>query len=225
MNLENCNGCDTLATTSPIHADQDGPAFNEFWQYDSVIGMMMYLDNNTRPGIAYAIHQAARFTRHPHQSHAVGVKKMAQYLKQTKLEGMFISPQDSLRVECFVDADFASLFTEEDKQDPVSVKSRTGYVILFKGASLLWASKMQTQIALSTMEAEYIAISQAMRDIILIREVLKEIMTTMFQVSKTMPYQTYSNDNNAEKYNIPQSTVFEDNDACLQFGRMTRLTP
>jgi hypothetical protein len=122
---------------------------------------------------------------------------------------MFISPQDSLRVDCYVDVDFAGLFTVEDKQDPVSVKSRTGYVILFKGAPLLWASKMQTQIALSTMEAEYIAISQAMRDLIPIQEVLKEIITTVFQVSKTISYQTYSksvysNDNNAEKYNISQ---------------------
>jgi hypothetical protein len=184
MNLENCNGCDTPATTSPIHADQDGPTFNESWQYDSVIGMMMYLANNTRPDIADAVDQAARFTHHPRQSHAVGVKKIARHLKQTKLEGMFISPQDSLRVDCYVDADFAGSFTVEDKQDPVSVNSRTGYVFLFKGAPLPWASKIQTQIALSTMEAEYIALSQAMRDLIPIREVLKEIMTTVFQVSK-----------------------------------------
>jgi hypothetical protein len=52
----------------------------------------------------------------------------------------------------------------------------------------------------------------------------------VFQVSKTISYQTYSksfysNDKNAEKYNIPQSTVLEDNDACLQFARMPRLTP
>jgi hypothetical protein len=99
-----------------------------------VIGMMMYLANNKGPDIAYAFHQAARFTHHPRQSHAVGVKKIARYLKQTKLEGMFISPQDSLQVDCYVDRDFAGLFTVEDKQDPVSVKSRTGYVILFKGA-------------------------------------------------------------------------------------------
>jgi hypothetical protein len=79
---------------------------------------------------------------------------------------MFISPQDSLRVDCYVDADFAGLFTVEDKQDPVSVKSKTGNVILLKGAPLLWASKMQTHIAFSTMEAEYIALSQAMRDLI-----------------------------------------------------------
>jgi hypothetical protein len=92
-----------------------------------------------------------------------------------------------------------------DKQDPVSVKSRTGYVILFKGTPLLWGSKMQTQIALSKMEAEYIALSQAMRDLIPIQEVLREIMTTVFQVSKTISNQTYSksvysNDNNSEKY-------------------------
>jgi hypothetical protein len=128
--------------------------------------MMMYLANNKHPDIAYAVHQAARFNHHPCQSHAVGVKKIARYLKQTKLEGMFISPQDSLRIDCYVDADFAGLLTVEDKQDPVSVKSRTGYLILFKGDSLLWASKMQTQIALSTMEVEYIAFSQAMRDLI-----------------------------------------------------------
>jgi hypothetical protein len=144
MNLENYNGCDTPAATSPIHMDQDGPAFNESWQYDSVIGMLMYLANNTRPDIAYAVHQAARFTHHPRQSHAVGVKKIAQYFKQIKFEGMFISPQDSLRVDCYVDADFAGLFTVTDKKDPVCVKSRTVYVILLKGAPLLWASKMQS---------------------------------------------------------------------------------
>jgi hypothetical protein len=64
-----------------------------------------------------------------------------------------------------------------------------------------------------------------MCDLIPIQEVVKEIMTTVFQVSKTISYQTYSNDNNAEKYNIPQSTVFEENDACLQFARIPRLTP
>jgi hypothetical protein len=137
MHLENCNGCDTPAAMSPIHADQDGTAFNESWQYDSVIGMMMYLANNTHPDIVYAVHQAARFTHHPCQSHAVGVKKIAQYLEQTKSEGTFISPQDSLRVDCYVDANFAGLFTVADKQDPVRVKSRTGYVTFFKGAPLL----------------------------------------------------------------------------------------
>jgi hypothetical protein len=77
MNLENCNGCDTPAATTPIHVDQDGPAFNQSWHYNLTNGMMMYLANNTRPDIAYAVHQAARFTHHPCQYYAVGVKKVA----------------------------------------------------------------------------------------------------------------------------------------------------
>jgi hypothetical protein len=44
---------------------------------------------------------------------------------------MFISPQDSLHVDCYMDVDFEGLFTVADKQDPMSAKSRTGYVILF----------------------------------------------------------------------------------------------
>ena len=101
---------------------------------------------------------------------------------------------------------------------------------MYRGAPLLWASKLQTQIALSTMEAEYIALSQAMRELIPIREVLKEIMSVVFRVSKTISYHAHSKsvyDDNSkiEKHNIPQSTVFEDNDACLKFARMPRLTP
>ena len=143
---------------------------------------------------------------------------------------MFLSPQNSLRVDCYVDADFAGLFAASDRQDPVGVKSQTGYVIMYKGAPLLWGSRLQTQIALSTMEAEYMALSQAMRDLIPIREVLKEIMTIVFNLSKTISYHTHSKSVSPaaeieEKYNIPQSTVFEDNDACLKFARMPRLTP
>jgi hypothetical protein len=82
---------------------------------------------------------------------------------------------------------------------------------------------MQTQIALSTMEAEYIALSQAMLGLIPIQEVLKEVMTIVFEVPKTISYVThsksvYDNHNEVEKYNILQSTVFEDNDTCLKFA-------
>jgi hypothetical protein len=82
---------------------------------------------------------------------------------------------------------------------------------LLKGVPLLWASKMQTQIALSKMEAEYISLSHAMHDLIPIQEVLKEIMSVVFKISKTISNQTYSksvdsNDKNVEnkKYqNLP----------------------
>jgi hypothetical protein len=228
--MSRCNGCDTPATPDPLHADQKGAPFVEEWKYDAVIGMLMYLAGNTRPDIAYAVHQAARFTHGTRNSHAAGVKRILRYLQKTRTEGLMLRPQEDLRVDCYVDADFGGLFSVEDKQDPISVKSRTGYVIMYRGAPLLWVSKMQTQIALSTMEAEYIALSQSMRDLIPIREVLKEIMTIVFERENTIVYHSHSKAFEDASvgmmlHNIPQSTVFEDNDACLKFARMPKLTP
>jgi hypothetical protein len=144
---------------------------------------------------------------------------------------LYLRPQaDDLHVDCYVDANFAGLFSTEDKQDPTSVKSQTGYMILFQGAPLLWVSKMQTQIALSTMEAEYIALSQSMRDLIPIREVLKEIMTIVFNQAADITYHKHSTlfeeiPQDTVLYNIPQSTVYKDNEACLKSARMPKMTP
>ncbi len=224
--MSRCNGCDTPATADPLHADINGAPFKEDWQYDAVIGMLMYLAGNTRPDIAYAVHQAARFTHGTRNSHAAGVKRFLQYLQKTRTEGLWIRPQEHLQVDCYVDADFGGLFFVEEKQDPISVKSRTGYIIMYRGAPLLWVSKMQTQIALSTMEAEYIALSQSMRDLIPIREVLKEIMTVVFELKLDIVYHSHSKAfadtslGSMSRQNILQSTVYEDNDACLKFARM-----
>jgi hypothetical protein len=138
---------------------------------------------------------------------------------------MTFSPSDDFRVNCFVDADFAGLWGIEYDQDPVSIKSRTGYIIMFMGCPLLWASKLQTQIALSTMEAEYIALSTAMRELIAIREVLKEIRGQVLQVADPLGESpTYSM--TAKTFiPIPSSHVFEDNEACLKFATLPKMSP
>jgi len=64
-------------------------------------------------------------------------------------------------LSCYVDSDFGGLFGFDDPTIPISVKSRTGYLIKFGNVSILWVSKPQTQSALSTMEAEYIDLSQS----------------------------------------------------------------
>ena len=228
--MTECNGCDTPSTIDPLHADVNGVVFDETWAYDVVIGgMLMFISGNTRPDFAYAVHQADRFTHGACQSHAAGVKRILHYLKKTKGHGLILKPGKELRVDCYVDADFGGLFSVEDKQDPLRVKSRTGYVITCRGAPLMWASKMQTQVALSTMEAEYSAYSQSMRDLIPIREILKEVMTIVFDKLPSISYHShckvFDDTVGSSTHVIPQSTVFEDNDACLKFARMPKLTP
>ena len=149
-NMTDCNGVTTPTGPSTIGTDADGPIFAETWKYRTVVGMLMYLAANTRPDIAYAVHQAARFSHAPRQSHAIAVKRILRYLKSTEDKGMIMTPTEEHRVDCYVDSDFAGNFAVENAQDPVSVKSRTGYIILYRGSPLLWVSKMQTQVALSS---------------------------------------------------------------------------
>ena len=70
--------------------------------------MLMYLTANTRPDIAYAIHQATRLSHAPHHSHAIAVRRFLRYLQKTKTMGLLLKPTNTQRVDCYhVDADFA----------------------------------------------------------------------------------------------------------------------
>ena len=71
--------------------------------------------------------------------------------------------------KAYADTDFSGNWIEsKDKKDPVTAKSRSGWVINYSGFSILWESKLQTQVALSTMEAEYISLSSCLRYVILL---------------------------------------------------------
>jgi hypothetical protein len=183
-NMSDCNGVDTPTGPSPVGSDKDGPTFSEPWKYRTVIGMLMFLSANTRPDIAYAVHPAARFSHDPRHSHSIAVKRILRYLKSTADKGLIMTPGFDHRVDCYVDSDFAGMFSVEHCHDPVSVKSRTGYVILYRGSPLLWVSKLQTQIALSTMEAEYVALSQSMQDLITICQILRKFSLLCFYKSR-----------------------------------------
>jgi len=70
-------------------------------------------------------------------------------------------------------------------------------------APLTWVSRLQTEIALSTTEAEYIALSQAMRDILPARALLKEIGTNL-----SLSF---------SKKSLIKSKVWEDNNGALHY--------
>ena len=81
--MNDCRGVPTPAIDKPVGADKEGDPFDEHWEYSSVIGMLMYLAANSRPDIAYSVHQAARFTHAPRDLHATAVKQILRYLKET----------------------------------------------------------------------------------------------------------------------------------------------
>jgi hypothetical protein len=167
------------AAKETLGKDEEGPPRKESWSYPSLIGMMLYLASNSRPDIAFAVHQCARFNHCPRLCHEVAVKRIARYLKGTRDHGFIMKPDSKLELEMFADSDFAGLWNAEDKDDPISVKSRTGSVITLSGVPVTWSSKLQTEIATSTMHAEYIALSTTMRVLIPINNVLNDICNSL----------------------------------------------
>jgi len=88
---------------------------------------------------------------------------IVRYLFRTADKGTIVKTTGKLELDCYVDADFAGLYRCEN---PTSVKSRTGYIILLGGFLLVWKSQLQTEISLSTLEFEYSALSQSMRTLL-----------------------------------------------------------
>ena len=72
--LQDCNPDKTPTSQKPLGTDKNGLEFAEQWSYSSVVGMLLYLVANSRPEIAYAVHQCARFTHNPKASHRAAVK-------------------------------------------------------------------------------------------------------------------------------------------------------
>jgi hypothetical protein len=80
-----------------------------------------------------------------------------------------------LSLNIFVHADFAGCWHKEYSELQDSVLSRTGYVITFCGCPMIWCSKLQSEIALSTTESEYIALSMATCDLLPLRHIINDI--------------------------------------------------
>ena len=118
-----------------------------------------------------------------------------------------------MSLDCYVDADFAGNYVKNEADDPSSVRLRTGFVITFGSVPVLWKSVMQTEIALSAMESEYIALSTAMRSLFHLRSLLDKV-TCAFGL-----------DLSPSISNI--STVFEDSQACRMLATTDppQLTP
>ena len=72
---------------------------------------------------------------------------------------------DMLKIDCFPDADFAGMYGHDYHNDPASVKSQTGYVITMASYLVLQQSKLQTETALSTMEAEIATLAHSCREL------------------------------------------------------------
>jgi hypothetical protein len=136
--------------------------------------MLTYLTGSVRPDIAM-VHQCAQFSINPMRSHEQAVMRIGRYLLSTKGQGIIYRPDSSKGINVYVDANFAGGWDPGDAMNADNIYSRTGYVIRYAGCPIYWQSKLQTEIALSTAAAKYIALSQALRETLPVTNLMKEI--------------------------------------------------
>lgn len=134
--------------------------------YSSAVGSLMYAMLCTRPDICYAVGLVSRFQVNPGVAHWKAVKKILRYLKGTMDYSLVYQGKD-LKLIGYSDADWAGDLDER--------KSTSGYAYILNGGAISWSSKKQTSIALSTMEAEYIACCSATQEAVWLRRFIKHL--------------------------------------------------
>ena len=85
--MDHCNGLPTpTKVEAPLLTDSNGSEAKRYWtnSYDSVIGMVLYLESNKRPDISFAVNQCAQFTHNTKASHNTAVNRICRYLQGTK---------------------------------------------------------------------------------------------------------------------------------------------
>jgi hypothetical protein len=204
---------DTPAASSRIlHRHSASEDFDKSFNYRSVIGMLNYLEKATRSDIAYAAHQCARFVDNPKKEHGAAVRWLVRYLKGTRDKGTVYRPDPSRILEVYVDSDFAGNWNRiEASTDRDTARSRHGYIIMYNGCPIVHKSQLQTEIALSSTEAEYTGLSYALREAIPIMHLLEEIKSYGIDVATSTPQ--------------VKCKVFEDNSGALEMAKVHKYRP
>lgn len=114
------------------------------------------------------------------------MEQIRRYLKGTVNEGLVLRPKylDYTNMDVYVDLDFASGWGTEEGTNPDSVKSCTRFVVELMNCPVIWCSKLQLCVAMSTMEAEYNALSMALCAVIPLIYITKAVVNGLKMLNR-----------------------------------------
>eukprot|EP00731_Ephydatia_muelleri_P005270 Em0002g1446a len=135
--------------------------------YQSMVGSLLYAAIATRPDIAQAVGAVSKFNSCPTETHLTGVKRILRYLKGTINLGLNFEKTADSSIIGFSDADWAG--------DLDNRHSTSGNLFVMSGGTISWLSKKQPVVALSTTEAEYVALGAATQEVVWLRRLLSDI--------------------------------------------------
>ena len=135
--------------------------------YMELLGAVLYIANSTRPDLSYAVSELSRHSKRPSQTHWEELLRILYYLNETQSHGIVFNGNKSPSIHGYVDASYGRC--------EATGKSRHGAVLLHSGGAVDWRSKMQTVVATSSMEAEYIGLCAAVKMAVWLQSCMQEL--------------------------------------------------
>lgn len=133
--------------------------------YRNVIGCLSYITSHTRPDIAYAVNIFSQFQANPGKFHWNGLLKLLGYVQNTKDAKLQLSCS-KIQLKTFTDADFAA-----NRDDRTSL---SGQISFLGEAPITWRANKQKSVSLSTMEAEFVALTEATKELVWFNNIITE---------------------------------------------------
>lgn len=165
-----------------------GDTADETLPYKELIGCLMYIMLGSRPDLCFSVTYFSQFQNCFNKSHWIHLKRVLRYLKSTKNYVLKYkrSGNTDMVIKAYVDADFA--YNINDR------KSISGFLLNLNDNLIFWKSKKQATVALSSCEAEYVALSNCVTECIFIKQLLENLLD----------------------FNIKPIVIYEDNMSCIK---------
>ncbi|KRZ26987.1 Retrovirus-related Pol polyprotein from transposon TNT 1-94 [Trichinella pseudospiralis] len=164
--LDEANAVSTPAAIN-VSMEENEEHLSSDIPYREAVGALMFLMTATRPDIAYAVSTVAQVMDKPTIKAWQAVKRIFRYLRGTADYGLLYQAKGEGFLKGYSDADYAG--------DVTTRRSRTGVVCMCAGEAVLWHSQKQRSVALSTTEAEYVAASEATKDMMWLMTLFAEV--------------------------------------------------
>lgn len=192
FNMQDCKVRETPCEQKLEYSD-DAVKMSDVRTYREAVGSLIYLSTCTRPDLSFVVSRLSQHFAEPTEEQWVTVKHVLRYLKGTSTKGLSFNRDDSqkLGIQAYSEADWAS--------DASDRRSTTGYCVsLSKNSSLVsWKTKKQPTVALSTCEAEYMALAATIQECLYLEQLLEAI----------------------DDYRYTGTTVFEDNQGTIALAK------
>lgn len=180
--------------------------------YQQIVGSLMYICNFTRPDICFAVNQCCRYMSQPSVQHYKATQYILAYLNATVDYGLVFSPDKAnASIVGYCDASHHSC--------PDTLRSCTGYCYTYGGSLITWQSKMQSTVALSTSESEYMSINSCGREGAYLQRLFEEVslasVPICINVGQIIP--SYSHDTTSKQVSVIRhaQVIYNDNKSAV----------